>query len=252
MIAASVLEAINQSCEARVGPGMAAPPEIVSTGLASLDAITGGGIPKGCVVEIHGGEGSGKTALALHLAQRLGGPVLYADADHGLNPYILGGRELYLMDAGSLENTLDACWPAAAGGFAAVVLDSVTALPTNEDLRNSINGIFVPRDRQAQVMSKALRVLAGHLHNTGCTLILVDQMRNVPGVVYGRPDRPAGGRAIGYFAALRLETRLVRLVKSTPGEIIGQEMSVIVHKCKYAPPGGRASVNLIWGKGLTL
>lgn len=90
----ALLETINQTCEANIGYGVA-PQEIIPTGIPQLDAVTGGGITRGRIVEIYGNEGSGKTALALHLAQQTGGPVLYADADHGLSPYIVRGRDLY-------------------------------------------------------------------------------------------------------------------------------------------------------------
>ena len=245
----ALLEAINRTCEASVAYGVP-PVELVPSGLPQLDA-TIGGIPRGRVIEIHGGEGSGKTALALHLVQQLGGPVLYADADHGLSPYILGDQELYLLDVPSLEDALNACWTAAVGSFSAVVVDTVAALPTREDLRVDINGPRPLREWQARVMAKALPVLTGLLHRTGCTLILVNQMRDKPGIVYGRPDYPTGGKAIGYYAALRLETRRIERIKSTQGEPAGHIMAVEVQKCKYGPPGMRTAVRLIYGEGLT-
>lgn len=248
MIAASVLADINRTCEASVAYG-APPVELVPSGLPQLDAAIGG-IPRGRIIEIHGGEGSGKTALALHLAQQLGGPMLYIDADHGLSPYILRDQQLYLLDVPSLEGAMDACRTAAAGGFAAIVLDTVAALPTNEDLRESINGVVPLRERQAQVMAKALPQFVGLLYRTGCTLILVNQMRNKHGVFYGRPDYPTGGKAIGYFAALRLEVRRIEQIKPAHGETTGWIMAVDVQKCKYGPPGMRAAVQLIYGKGV--
>lgn len=248
MIAASVLETINRTCETSVAYGVS-PVELVPSGIPQLDAAIGG-IPRGRIIEIYGGEGSGKTALALHLAQQLGGPVLYIDADHGLSPYILGKQELYLLDVPSLEDALDACRTAAVGGFTAVVVDTVAALPTNEDLRESINGKFPLRERQAQVLAKALPIFVGLLHDTGCTLILVNQMRNKHGVFYGRPDYPTGGKAIGYFAALRLEARRIEQIKPARGEATGQVMRVDVLKCKYGPPGICAAVNLIYGEGV--
>lgn len=241
----ALLEAINRTCEASVAYGVG-PVELVPSGIPQLDA-TIGGIPRGRIIEIHGGEGSGKTALALHLAQQLGGPVLYIDADHGLSPYILGDQELYLLDVPSLENAMDACWTAAVGGFSAVVVDTVAALPTNEDLRVSINDKYPLRERHAQIMAKALPKIVGLLNRTGCTLILVNQMRNKHGVFYGRPDYPTGGKAVGYFAALRLETRRVEQI----GHSTGQVVAVNVCKCKYGPPGICAAVDLVYGEGLT-
>ena len=246
---AALLETINQTCEANIGYGTA-PQEIISTGIPQLDAVTGGGIPRGRIVEIHGNDGSGKTALALHLAQQTGGAVLYADADHGLSPYILRGRELYLLNVDTLEDALDACQTAAIGGFSAVVIDTVTAFPTGEDMRVGINDKYgPPRNQQAKIMSKCLPILTGLLHVTGCTLFLVNQLREKPGFVYGRPDRPTGGRAIGYFAALRLETRRIETMES--GNVaIGQKVAVDVVKCKQAAQGKRAVVTLTYGKGI--
>ena len=246
---AALLETINQTCEANIGYGTA-PQEIISTGVPQLDAVTGGGIPRGRIVEIHGNDGSGKTALALHLAQQTGGAVLYADADHGLSPYILRGRELYLLNVDTLEDALDACQTAAIGGFSAVVIDTVTAFPTGEDMRVGINDKYgPPRNQQAKVMSKCLPILTGLLHVTGCTLFLVSQLREKPGIMYGRPDRPTGGRAIGYFAALRLETRRIEAMAS--GNVVtGQKVAVDVVKCKQVAQGKRAIVTLTYGKGI--
>ncbi len=245
----ALLETINQTCEANIGYGKA-PQEIISTGLSQLDAAAGGGIPRGRIVEIYGSEGSGKTALALHLAQRTGGAVLYADADHGLSPYILRGRELYLLNVDTLEDALSACQTAAIGGFSAVVIDTVTAFPTGEDMRVGINDKYgLPRNQQAKVMSKCLPILTGLLHVTGCTLFLVNQLRENPGIMYGRPDRPTGGRAIGYFAALRLETRRIETMES--GKVVtGQKVAVDVVKCKQAAQGKRAILTLTYGKGI--
>ena len=245
----ALLETINQTCEANIGYGTA-PQEIISTGIPQLDAVTGGGIPRGRIVEIHGNDGSGKTALALHLAQQTGGAVLYADADHGLSPYILRGRELYLLNVDTLEDALGACQTAAISGFSAVVIDTVTAFPTGEDMRVGINDKYgPPRNQQAKVMSKCLPILTGLLHVTGCTLFLVNQLRENPGIMYGRPDRPTGGRAIGYFAALRLETRRIETMES--GKVVtGQKVAVDVVKCKQAAQGKRAIVTLTYGKGI--
>ena len=248
----ALLELINWKCEANVTYGLPEQ-EIVSTGLPQLDAALGGGIPRGRIVEIHGSESSGKTALALHLAAQLPGPILYVDADHGLSPYMLhGAGELYQLDVGTLEDTLDACFTAVSSGAAgAVVIDTVAALPTNEDMLNSINNRYWgQRERQAKVMSKALPILAPFLHHTGCTLILVNQLREKPSVMYGNPERPTGGKAIGFYAALRLDTRRYEVIKEG-AHITGQLMRVSVTKNKLAPPGREAKVRLVYGKGLS-
>ena len=240
----ALLETINRTCEANIDYGKPQQ-QVISTGIPALDYVTSG-IPVGRIVEIFESEGSGKTALALHLAQQTGGPVLYVDADHGLSPYILRGREIYLLDVETLEDTLEACQKAIIGGFRAVVIDTIAALPTREESRIGINDKCVTRNDQAKVMSKCLPILNGLLHVTGCTLILVNQMRNNPSVLFGRPDYSTGGKAVSYYAALRLETRRVGNI-SSGGIVTGQEMVVNVRKCKYAPPGRRAVIKLMYG-----
>lgn len=200
---------------------------------------------------IPGPESSGKTALALHLAQQLPGPTLYIDADHGLSPYILNGRDVYLLTVDTLEDALDACFTAIVGGFSSIVIDTVAAMPTNEQKRCSINDRRCkPSEGQAKVMSKALPILIPLLHNTGCTLILVNQLRRKPWVVCGNPERPTGGKAVGYYAALRLEMHMYESIKSTE-TVTGQWVLVKVGKCKYAAPGKRALARLIYGEGMS-
>lgn len=244
-----LLELVNRKYNGVLAYGLPEQ-EIVSTGIPQLDAAMGGGIPKGRIVEIYGPEDSGKTGLALHLAQQLPGPTLYIDADHGLSPFILSGREVYLLNVTILEDAPDACLTAAAG-FGSIVIDSLAALPTDVDMRNSINdGYWGQRERQAKVTSKALPILSPVLHKTGCTLILVNQLRVKPGIMYGNPERPTGGKAVGYYSALRLETRRYEICKSGP-EVFGQMMRVRVAKCKYAAPGKEALAKLTYGAGVS-
>ena len=245
-----LLDAINGACEASISYGLPEQ-EVVSTGLPQLDAIMGGGVPLGRIMEIHGGESSGKTALALHMAQRLPGPTLYVDADHGLSPYILQGAEdIYLLNVDTLETALDACFTAVVGGFGSIVIDTVTALPTNENMRIGINDRkLMIGENQAKIMSKALPILAPFLHKTGCTLILVNQMREKPSVMIGNPERPTGGKAVGYYSALRLETHRYETIKHA-NTTTGQRILVKAEKCKYAAPGKRAVVSLIYGEGV--
>ncbi len=246
----ALLKEICASCEANICYSLPEQ-ETVSTGFPQFDAVIGGGIPLGRIVEIFGAEDSGKTALALHLAHQIGGPVLYADADHKLTPHILHGRGLYLLDVETLENTMEACKTAIIGGFRAVVVDTVTALPTRRDIVTSINDRFFARENlQAKVMAKAVPILNRILHVSGCTLFLVNQLRNKQGVIYGRPDIATGGNAIKNFAALRLETKKIELVR-TGAVVKGQTMAVDVVKCKYAPPGKRVLLTLAYDEGLS-
>lgn len=246
-----LLATINRKCEASATYGLPEQ-EVVSTGFPQLDDALGGGIPRGRIVEIHGREDSGKTTLALHLAAQLPGPTLYVDADHGLSPHMLrGAGELYRLDVGTLEKTLDACFLAAgSGAFGSIVIDTVAALPTEADRACGINAVCSPKETHAKVMSKALPILARALHHSGCTLILVNQMRTKPDVVYGNPERPTGGKAIGFYAALRLDTYKVEPIKKRT-DIIGHLMRVRVTKNKLAPPGREAKAQLIYGRGLS-
>lgn len=246
----ALLEKINSTCEGGIGYGLP-PQEVVSTGLPQLDAVTGG-IPRGRIVDIYGGADTGKTALALHLAQHLPGPMLYIDADHGLSPHILNGADGYLLDVATMEDALDACRIAAgSGAFGSIVIDTVAALPTKEDAQNSLTvGRFWERERQARVMSKALPMLAGALCKTGCTLFLVNQIRVKPWILFANPEYPTGGKAIGYYAALRLRVSRYQTIEKS-NRVMGLKLKIRVVKCKYGPPGREADVSLLYGEGLT-
>ena len=208
--------------------------------------VATGGIPLGRIIEIHGGEGSGKTALALHLAQWINEPVLFMDADCGLSPSYLGLwglQDLYCMHPETLEAALEVC-RSAAGAFGTIVIDTLSALPTRAELSCRLGEYELDDGGTANILSHALPVLIRTLRHTGCTLILVNQMRNNPQIMYGRPDYPTGGRAIGYYAAQRLA------VYRTEKNQVGQGLVVVVRKNKYSFPGRRAEVGLIYGRGL--
>lgn len=136
-----LLDAINGTCEASISYGYQLPEqEIIPTNIPQLDAVIGGGVPRGRIIEIFGAEARCKTALALHLARNIPAPALYVDADHGLSPYILQGAEnMYLLNVDTLEIALAACFTAVRGGFGSIVIDTVAALPTDADKRISIN-----------------------------------------------------------------------------------------------------------------
>lgn len=152
-----------------------------------------------------------------------------------------------------MEDTLDACTAAAqTGAFGFIVIDSVCALPTNEEMRDTINSKYWPErgKRQAKILSKALPIMAGVLHHTSCSLILVNQLRNKVPCLVGRADRPTGGRAIAYYSSLWLETHGYGAIKEAD-TVTGQMILVRVEKCKYAPPGKRATANLLYGEGVS-
>lgn len=254
----ALLKTINSICGGGIGYGLP-PQELFSTGLHQLDAAIGG-IPRGRIVDIYGDAGTGKTTLALHLAQKLPGLMLYIDADHGLSLHMLGGARGYLLDVETMEEALDACRIAAgSGAFGSIVIDTVAALPTEQDLRLSFTDAASCRDTelQAKVMAKALPMLAGALSKTGCTLFLVNQIREKPGVRYMNPEYSTGGKAIRYYAALRLRVSRCESIKkqtfryeTIQKRVIGQKLKIRVVKCKYGPPGRETEVPLLYGEGL--
>lgn len=218
------------------------PLERVYSGIPRLDAEIGG-VPKGRIITICGNEDSGKTTLALHISRQIGGPVLYLDADNGLGPAQLQGMNcLYRVCPETLEDALEIC-TCAAVGFSTIVVDTVAALPTRCDLGCRMGDIHGGR-QAARILSHALPVLVQKMQRTCCTLILVTQMRNRPGVLYGPIDAPVGGRALGYYAAMRL--MVSRLEKTTTG----MRVLIAVGKNKYGKPYRRAEVGLLYGRGL--
>jgi len=203
-----------------------------------------GYIPLGRIIEIHGSEDSGKTALALHLAQRSGEPILFMDADRSLSPvYLRGIEEIYYMRPETLEDALKLC-RTAAEVFGTIVIDTLTALPTRRDLAFRLEQEAWVHSEAAKMLSHSLPTLVRTLNRTGCTLILVNQMRNNPCIQFGHTDHPTGGRAIGYYAAQRLA------VYRTEHKKYGQRVLIVTEKNKYAAPFRRAEVGLIYGRGL--
>lgn len=215
--------------------------------LSGIDSLTMaiGAIPLGRIIEVHGNEGSGKTALALHLAQCIGGPILYLDADCGLSPlYLRGFQNLYCMHPETLEDALKIS-QIAAEGFRVIVIDTLSALPTRAELSFRLEESRLADGGTAKILTHALPILVGKLQQTVCTLILVNQMRENPHILIGNREHPTGGRAIGYYAALRLRVHLAE------GKKEGHLARIVIEKNKYGPCYRRADVGLIYGYGLT-
>lgn len=254
------LECTVSSLNKMYGPGAVMPlgdlptpsDNIIPTGIESLDTALGiGGIPKGRIVEIFGPESAGKTALALQIANQVK-TVLYIDADHGLSPYTTWAlrnrhKGFYLLSVDTLEDTLSACLHAAPG-FDMIVIDSLAALPTREDLRCEMSG-YVQINPPARILAHALPQLAGSLAKSGCTLILVNQMREKVGMMYGNPEKTPGGRALKHYESMRLEVRLTGTTKKGRG-VTGQQMRVSVLKNKCAAPFRTANLELDYKSGI--